>query len=153
MSASTPLPAHWQFYADHARETHRGLVDDIGYGREELLWETLAVIESGTPFTDDRRQRLDRTPWNRAKKHRRLRLYLLNRPSSAGAQTDSTVEVADSVEQVRGMLSQAEWNVEWRLAGGQTYAQVALDHGLSPEAMKVRAARWRARVRREVAAR
>jgi hypothetical protein len=151
MSTSDPsLPAHWQFYADRARQTNHGLVDDFGYGREELLWETLAVIESGIPFTDDCRQRLDRIPRNRAKKHRRLRRYLLGGPSSAVAQDDSIVEVADSVEQVRGMLSPAEWEVEWRLAIGQTYAEVALDQGLSPDALKVRVSRCRARIRRKL---
>ena len=70
-TSESSLPAHWQFYAERAHKTHRGRVDDLGYGREELLWQALAVIASGSPFTDECRQRLDRLPWNRAKKHRR----------------------------------------------------------------------------------
>jgi hypothetical protein len=115
-----------------------------------MLWETLAVIESGSPFNDDCRQRLDRLPWNRAKKHRCLRLHLLRKSSPAGAQETWAVEVADAVEQVRGMLSPGEWAVECRLAAGQTYAEVAPDLGISPDALKVRASRWRDRVRREL---
>src|SRR5262249_41144094 len=52
------------------------------YGREELLWETLVVIQSGVPFNDECRKRLDRIPWNRAKKHRRLGLHLRRRRSA-----------------------------------------------------------------------
>jgi hypothetical protein len=151
-TSDTSLPAHWQYYADRARQTHHGRVDDFGYGREELLGETLAVIQSGVPFTDNCRQRLDRIPRNRAKKHRRLRLYVLERPSPTGAQAASAVEVADSVDQVRGMLSPGEWDVECRLAVGQTYAEVALDRGLPPDTLKVQAGRWRARVRLKLAA-
>jgi hypothetical protein len=145
-----PLPAHWQFYAERARQTHHGRVDDFGYGREELLSETLTVIQSAIPFTDDCRQRLDRIPRNRAKKHRRLRLYLLGRPSPASAQEASAVDLADSVDEVRGMLSPSEWKVECRLAAGQTYAEIALDCGISPDTLKVRAGRWRARIRRKL---
>ena len=144
------LPAHWQFYAERARQTHHGRVDDFGSGREELLWEALAVIESGSPFTDECRQRLDRLPWNRAKKHRRMRLHFLRRPSPADTQKASAVDVADSVDQVRGMLSPGEWEVECRLAAGQTYAQVALDRGISPGTLKVTVGRWRARIRCKV---
>ena len=62
------------------------------------------------------------------------------------------IEVADSLDQLQGMLSPGEWEVEWRLAAGQTYADVAIDLGLSPDALKVRASRWRARIRRQLAA-
>jgi hypothetical protein len=151
-TSDSSLPAHWQFYAERARQAHHGRVDDIGYGREELLWETLAVIQSGVPFTDDCRQRLDRLSWNRAKKHRRLRLHLPGGLSSASAQAESAVEVADSAHQVRSMLSPGEWEIECRLAAGQTYAEVAVDLGLSPDALKVRASRWRSRIRRKLAA-
>jgi hypothetical protein len=149
-TSNSPLPAHWQYYAARALQTHHSRVDDFGYGREELLWKTLAVIQSGIPFTDDCRQGLDRLAWNRAKKHRRLRIYLLRRQSPDSGQKASAVEVTDSVDQVHGMLSPDEWEVEWRLATGETYAEVALDRGLSPDALKVRAARWRARIRRKL---
>jgi hypothetical protein len=174
------------------------------------------VIESGRPFTDDCRQRLDRIPWNRAKKHRRLRLSLRDRlppkgeavglggslgrgpkgaawagegvagePGGVGitcgtcgkvlilaeeaaygcrcedcwAGAVAGVEVHDSATQVQGisvdqvqrMLSPAAWEVECRLAAGQTYADVARDRGVSPDALKVRAGRWRARIRHSLA--
>ncbi|HBI46337.1 MAG TPA: hypothetical protein DDY78_26320 [Planctomycetales bacterium] len=125
-------------------------MDDFGYGREEFLSETLAVIESNSPFSDDCRQRLGRIPWNRAKKHRRLRLHYPGRLHSSSAQEMSAIEIADSVDQVRGILSPGEWDVECRLAAGQTYAEVALERGLSPDTLKVRAGRWRARIRRQV---
>src|SRR5438552_3652834 len=96
-TSDSPLPAHWQFYAERAHQTHHGRVDDFGYGREELLWETLSVIQSGTPFTDDCRQRLDRIPQNRGKKHQRLRLYLMARIPPASNHEASAVEVADAV--------------------------------------------------------
>ena len=60
------------------------------------------------------------------------------------------VDISDAVEQVRRMLSPDEWEVECRLAAGQTYAEVALDRGLSPDTLKVRAGRWRARIRRKL---
>ena len=149
-TSDASFPAQWQFYEERAWQTHHGRVDDFGYGREELLSEILAVIESGSPFTDDCCQRLDRLPWNRAKKYRRLRLFL-RRPSPADTQKTSVVEVADSANQVRGMLSPGEWEVERRLAAGQTYAQVALDRGISPDTLKVRVGRWRAQIRRKLA--
>lgn len=211
-TSDSPLPAHWQFYTERARQTHYGRVDDRGYGREELLWETLAAIQSGIPFTEDCRQRLDRIPWNRSKKHRRLRVFLLLRRSAgrksggvdrylgrkrfggekhiegirvhpgsgaltcrkcsnamtpaeeaiygskcedcwAGRAAETVVEGAGaivqgiSVDQVQGMLSPGEWEVECRLAAGQSYAEVAGDGGLSADALKERASRWRARIR------
>ena len=104
-----PLPAHWQFYADQARLAHHSRVDDFGYAREELLSETLAVIESGVPWTDDCRRRLERIPQNRAKKYRRLRHYFrAKRPHSVEAES-SAIDVADSIHQLRGMLSPTEW--------------------------------------------
>jgi DNA-directed RNA polymerase specialized sigma24 family protein len=117
---------------------------------DKLLGEILAVIELKSPFSDDCRQRLDRIPWNRAKKHRRRRLQFPGRLHSSSAQDVSAIEVADSVDQVRGMLSSGEWEVECRLAAGQSYAEVALDCGLSPDTLKVRAGRWRARIRRQM---
>jgi hypothetical protein len=146
-AADSFLPAYWQFYSERARQADLGRLDDIGYGREELLWETLAMIESGVPFTDGCHQRLDQIPWNRAKKYRRLGRCLLESPARAGGHETATVDVADSVDQVRGMLSPDEWEVERRLAGGQTYAEIAANIGLSPDALKVRASRWRARIR------
>jgi hypothetical protein len=149
-TSDSSLPAHWQYYAERAHEAHHGRVDAFAYGREELLWATLAVIESGSPFTDECRQRLNRLPWNRAKKYRRLRGRLMSRRTVASAQDLTAVDVAnaDAVEQVRGMLSANEWKIECRLAAGQTYAEVALDCGLSPDTLKVRASRWRARIRK-----
>ncbi len=60
--------------------------------------------------------------------------------------------MADSINQVRGILSPDEWEVESNLAAGQSYAKVARELGLSPNALKMRDARWRARVRSALAA-
>ncbi len=149
-TSDCPLPAHWLFYSERAHQTHHGRVDDFGYGREELLWEILELIQLGAPFTEDCRQRLDRIPWNRAKKHRRLRRCLVKGAFPQSAEVAEPVELTDSIDQVRGMLSPSEWEVECRLAAGQTYAEVALDRGIFPETLKVRAGRWRARIRRKV---
>src|SRR5439155_20826841 len=70
------LPSQWQYYSDRAREAHAGYAGDFGQGREELLHETLKFIGTGNQFTDEQRARLDRIPHNRAKRHRRLRLYM-----------------------------------------------------------------------------
>jgi hypothetical protein len=154
MSTSDPaLPPRWQFYADRARQTHDGRIDDFSYGREELLWESLRAIESDVPLTDDCKLRLDRIPHNRAKKHRRLRLHpSCRRTPFADHSGFETVDRADLLAWVRLRLSPTEWEIERRLAYGQTYCQVAIDYGLSSAALKVRTARWRARVRRELAA-
>jgi hypothetical protein len=142
------LPAHWQFYSDRAYQAHHGRVDDFGYGCEELLWETLAVIQSGVRFTEDCRQRLDRIPWNRAKKHRRMRKLLAQGlPRERASETD-IVETADLVDMVRCVLSPSEFEVEHCLASGQSYAKLAIGRGCSPDALKVRVGRWRARIRR-----
>jgi hypothetical protein len=152
MSKQSPsLPPCWKFYADQADRTHFGRAGDIGCGREELLWETLAIIEFEAPFTDDCRQRLERLAWNRAKKYRRVRLQLAAHRPIKFDNPVGAAEVADSIRQVRGKLSGIEWDVEWRLANGETFAQVAPDYGLSAGALKVRAGRWRARVRKRTA--
>jgi hypothetical protein len=57
----------------------------------------------------------------------------------------------DSLDQVRALLSPGEWEVECRVAAGHTYAEVARDRDLTADALKVRAGRWRARVRRALA--
>jgi ATP/maltotriose-dependent transcriptional regulator MalT len=152
MSLSTPpLPPNWQYYKDCARQTHNGRVDDFGYGREEHLWETLSVIESGADFTDDRRLRLDRIPRNRAKKHHRLRIRLINHGSIDVVSKIAPVELADEVNRVRKALTAGEWEVACRLAAGQSYKEVARDLGVTPSALKVRTSRWRRRVREKLA--
>ena len=55
------------------------------------------------------------------------------------------------LDQVHEALSPAAWQVECRLAEGETYAIVAGDSGLSEGALKMRVSRWRARVRKMVA--
>ncbi len=145
-----PLPTHWQFYADRARQAHLGLADDFGQGREELLNDTLTFIETGDPFTDEARDRLDRVPHNRAKKHRRLRLYLFGH-SALTCLDGPDDEAGRLLDEVHEALSPAEWQVECRLAYGESYADIAGDIGVSEGALKMRASRWRARVREAVA--
>jgi hypothetical protein len=145
-----PLAAHWQFYEDRARQAHLGPTDDYGQGREELLNDTLTFIQTGAPFTDEVRDRLDRVPQNRSKKHLRLRLHLF-------ATTQLTCldgphdENARLIDQVHEALLPGEWDVECRLAYGESYADVAGDSGVTEGALKMRVSRWRARVREAVA--
>jgi hypothetical protein len=147
MSASVvPLSPQWQFYAEYAHQTHIRRVDDFGYGCEECLWETLAAVESGSPFSDECRKRLERIPWNRAKKYRRLR-YRRAVTAVVGAAETFRVDVGDSIDRVRALLSADEWDVEWRLAHGATYAEVARGRDVSASSLKVKASRWRARIR------
>jgi hypothetical protein len=143
-----PLPAHWQYYSDRATEAHHAPADEFGQGREEQLGKTLEHIESGNSFTDEVRERLDRTPHNRAKKHRRLRRELQERqrregPGYFGWADDEDAQLLDRVHEA---LAPAEWEVECRLADGETYAGVA-DGVVSVPALKMRVSRWRARVR------
>jgi hypothetical protein len=148
------IPPSWLYYQDRSAEADASRADDFGHGREEQLWETLKVIESGEPFTEACRSRLDRVAQNRAKKHRRLRLHLA---SLAGAvrRDDSphvrAIAVADDMARVRRALSPVQWDVEWRLAGGETYGEVARTYELTPGALKVRVQRWRALIRTRIA--
>jgi hypothetical protein len=145
------LPSQWQYYSDRAREAHRGYSDDFGQGREELLHETLKFIGTGNPFTCEDRARLERIPHNRAKKHRRLRLYIYGNvaPTYLDAKDDPEGQL---IGFVHGWLSPSEWEVECRLAGGESYAAVAANTDVSPDALKMRVSRWRARMRETICA-
>jgi hypothetical protein len=147
----TSLSAPWQYYADRAREAHLGRADFFGLGREEQLWATLDVIESEIPFDEECRKRLDRIPQNRAKKHIRLLKKLADFAHASVPIEQPLVELQDEVEAVELHLSLAEWDVERRLAAGETYSDVAPDKGISDAALKVRVSRWRTRVRQSVA--
>jgi DNA-directed RNA polymerase specialized sigma24 family protein len=146
-----PLPSHWQYYAERAREAHLGYADDFGQGREELLHETLKFIRTGDPFTDERRASLDRVPHNRAKKHRRLRLYMFGQATLTyfDGKDDPDSQLIDRVHE---SLSPSEWEVECRLAEGESYAAIAASSGVSPDALKMRVSRWRTRVREKLTA-
>lgn len=56
----------------------------------------------------------------------------------------------DEISRVRTKLTSEEWDVEWRLASGQTFDDVAEDLQVKPEVLRERASRWRSRVRSEV---
>jgi hypothetical protein len=146
------LLPHWRYYADRSSEVNLGPADEFSLGREEQLHETLAFIESGEQFTDAVRERLDRIPHNRAKKHRRLLSFLRGQlrgqePGYAPGQDD---QAAQLLNDVHAALTPEEWLVECRLACGETYAEVA-DGILSPTALRMRVSRWRAMVRQTVA--
>jgi DNA-directed RNA polymerase specialized sigma24 family protein len=146
-NSEAALSAPWQYYSDRAHEAHSCRADHFGAGREEQLWEILNAIESNQTFDDACRQRLDRIPQNRAKKHLRLLLaYSLIAPESA-ASCERQVDLVDEVQLVERHLSPEERVVERRLASGETYAQIASGYGASLSALKVRVNRWRERVR------
>jgi hypothetical protein len=135
------LPPHWQYYAERSHDSHHGLADDFGQGREEQVNETLKLIDSGKRFTKRRREWLDRLPHNRGKKHLRLRNRLFKNPNFE--YFDTTNELFDVVHRA---LTTTEWEVECRLAEGETYADIA--SGESPAALKMRVQRCRERVRK-----
>ena len=140
-----PIPLWWQYYSDRAHEAHRGYANHFGQAREELLHETLNFIRTGNPFTDQQRARLDRVPQNRAKKHLRLRLYLSG--SAAPLDLAGLDPDAQLIDFVHESLSPTEWEIECRLADGESYATIAANTGVSPDALKMRVSRWRARLR------
>lgn len=146
-----PLLPHWQYYSDRAHEAHVGRADDFGLGREEQLWETLHAIQRGEPFTDVCRHRLDRLPQNRAKKYRRLLRRLASMAPELPGEHTSPVELADTLANVRRAMTDTEWQVEYRLASGQTYAEIAPEFEITTDALKVRVSRWRERLRRKLA--
>jgi hypothetical protein len=146
LAPAKSIPFWWQYYSDRGREAHCGYADDFGHGREELLHETLKFITTANPFTDEQRARLDRVPHNRAKKHRRLRLYLSRTvtPTYFSATDDPDTQRIDFVHE---SLSPTEWEIECRLADGESYGVIAANTGVSPDALKMRVSRWRARLR------
>lgn len=146
MSVPDPaLPPHWQYYADRADEAHRGRAADYGRGREEQLDETLRLIEKGRRFTKKLRRRLDRLPYNRSKKHTRLRLHLLRNPVISYEDDHEPL-----LDRVHAALSAAAWEVECRLAAGESYAAVA--GGITVASLKMKVSRWRAAVRELISA-
>jgi len=58
---------------------------------------------------------------------------------------------ADVAESTRKALLELEWAVEFRLASGQTFAEVASVYDIAPGTLKVRANRWRDRIRDSLA--
>ncbi|QJW95377.1 hypothetical protein [Frigoriglobus tundricola] len=141
------LPPLWQYYSDHAREAHDGRADEFGQGREEQLNETLRLIESGKPFTNAMRATLDRLPRNRSKKHVRLRVW------SFGHAVFSYRDFQEPlIDKVYESLAPAEWLVECKLAGGESYATIAADTGVTEAALKMRVLRWRSALREKAIA-
>jgi DNA-directed RNA polymerase specialized sigma24 family protein len=119
----------------------------VGAGREEQLWAILDAIEHGESFTESYRQKLDRLPRNRGKKYLRLlgRVALITPAVQAAGH--SRVDNSDEIERISQKMSQTEFNVEQRLASGETYAEIAAEIGASTGALKVRVGRWRQRIR------
>ncbi len=97
------------------------------------------------------RDRLDRIPHNRAKKHLRLftflRSHLRRDEPRYLAETDD--EATQLLDEAHEALTPGEWEMECRLACGETYAEIA--DGVSPTALKMRAGRWRAKIREAIA--
>ncbi len=137
------LSTYWQYYADRAWETHQGRADEYGLGCEEQLCETLAVIQRDESFDEACRSRLDRMPHNRAKKHRRLRRYRCTYRQVERNQ----IELTESISQIRVILTDEQFAVEFRLANGESYRELAHEFEVSVTALKVRVCRWRERVR------
>ena len=153
LAQATSPPAHWGYYLIRSLEADASRCDDFDHGREEQLDETLNFIRSGDPLDDQTRSRLDRIPWNRAKKYRRLRQRFSEgaaavRPGDASHVQATTV--ADAVAAITEVMSPNHKAIEYRLAFGETYSEVASDHGVTSGALKVRVKRWRDVIRAAV---
>jgi len=104
-------------------------------------------------LTEAERDRLDRLPWNRSKKHIRQQRRLmaaLGRVVKVSVVHTHQVMLDDEISRVRTKLTSEEWDVEWRLANGQTFDDVAEALRVKPEVLRKRASRWRSRVRSQV---
>lgn len=57
------------------------------------------------------------------------------------------IATADAAAAVRRLLRPDQWDVEYRLACGEMFAEVAPAYGMAPGTLKVRVTRWRAVLR------
>lgn len=145
-----PLPAHWEYYRNHSLKTHHARCDHHGYGREEHLNETLRAIGESGQFDAATLNRLDGVAWNRAKKHRRLKMMLFSGfgwPKFFATCCEKVLITSDTVSAVRQSLKAGQWEVEWRLASGEPFQEIARDLGVAVGTLKVRVSRWRSRLR------
>ena len=141
------LSPQWNYYLQKSQEAHEAPYDDLGHGREEQLNEVLDVIQQGDSFGESTRKRLDRLPWNRAKKYRRLRFMLSRIQALSYSFAYHFIEANDEMAVVRQHLSLDNWDIELKLARGNTYLELAPTLGITSEALKVRVNRWRKQFR------
>lgn len=150
-SAAAHLSLGWEFYLEASRRADSEPLDSEGWGREEQLDEILHQMGSDAAFTPELCNRLNRLPWNRAKKHRALRRRYRSwavAKTVADAHPCERLIDLESIESIRRRLTAKQFEVEDRLSQGQTYTAVAAVFQVSPGVLKMRVSRWRCEVRR-----
>ncbi len=138
-----PLPPARQYYADRSRDTHRAACDRLGNVREEQLDGILDSIATGRDFTPDLFARLERLPWNRAKKHRRLQRTL--RRLESARERSARRPSHDLKEYLT--LDAEHLQVERLTIAGDSYPVIARRLTTTVGALKMRVSRWRQAVR------
>ena len=148
VDADLHVPTSWAHYFKTSERLRHSRCDDYSNGLEEQLHETLAAIEKGEAFDEDRLAKLDRLPRNRMKKYHRLRIHLRGKASSAvHLDPESPCFHLSEFESVRGKLPSEAWWVEQQLAEGAKYSELADSLCISENALKMRVHRWREAVR------
>ena len=150
-SAAAHLSLGWEFYLEASRRADSEPLDSEGRGREEQLDEILHQMGSDAAFTPELCNRLNRLPWNRAKKHRalrrRYRMVFANKTVPDQHPCERLI-AEEAMETIRRKLTVMQFEIESRLSGGQTYAIVTAVFRQSPGVLKMRVSRWRREVRR-----
>lgn len=137
------LPTPWQYYAGRARDAHDSAYDQFAPGREEQLDEIIDSIARGIDFTPTVVARLERVPWNRAKKHRRLVCKLQRRES---VRQLTALQPPRSVKELPTLHAQ-HLRVERFLIAGHSYPVIARRLTTTVGALKMRVIRWRQAIR------
>ena len=137
------LPTEWQYYADRARDAHTASCDPLAAGREEQLDKILASIATGRDFTPAVVARLERLPWNRAKKHRRFDRTLRQRES---VRERTALRPPHSIGEFP-TLDAEHFRVEGLLIAGESYPVIARRMATTVAALKMRVVRWRRAIR------
>ncbi len=144
--ANDTLPPAWQYYANRshaARAAHAAACVPLGNGREEQLDGILNAIATGLDFTPDLVARLERLPWNRAAKHRRLERTLQRRDS----ERDRSARRPPHRSREYPTLDEEHLRVARFLIAGDSYRVIACRLSTTVGALKMRVSRWRQAVR------
>ena len=112
-------------------------------GREEQLDEVIDSIARGIDFTPTLVARLERAPWNRAKKYRRLDRTLRRRES---VREQTAFRPPRCVGEVLA-LDAEHLQVEQFLIVGDSYLVIARQLATTVSAFKMRLSRWRRAIR------
>ena len=126
------------------------------FQRREMIERTVtrmvrARVNGSAGESDNHRVDGDSREENVATTHYRRRDEFVERLAARSANCgDPAVLCArdEQVRRVRALLLPDDWRVVWELASGHSYAELAVDHGVSVGTLKARVARMRARIRK-----